>query len=419
MGSDPFWSRIGLLHYRILFPCGCLFRLQAPMLSASEGDHNTPRKPFDFISNIFKRRRDHETEDQTRPPDLTLQEGEDGGGCAWESGAVLSHHDPARHQVTLSSEALAGLISPAIMTSTELVTSPGEVGASVSGLIHHTPVKSRDIGIDIEAIRLSRQDNPYLQRVADSHTALNDDETTPCGSAGDHEDRTHLVTQESQEGVLSLSEVHEHLIRSPPPTTLPKTLAKNLFVFPVAAKNPEATPTQGETATPARSGSLKPLVSRQHEDVLDHHLRQILHTQRQLVVCRPRPSEGAAAGTTSTSMPGSPAHARTLARRSPHARTLSEEATVVQSVGSVGGGSGSLAPVFPPGRRQHTSSSDLLNPTHPPTVTTPTPPILKPISSKSKRNTGGPETNLTTTSLRLPIRCPHQPAASSALVDIT
>lgn len=36
------------------------------------------------------------------------------------------------------------------------------VGAAV-GAVHHTPVKSRDIGIDMEAIRLSRQDNPYLQ----------------------------------------------------------------------------------------------------------------------------------------------------------------------------------------------------------------------------------------------------------------
>lgn len=31
------------------------------------------------------------------------------------------------------------------------------------GVVHHTPVKSRDLGVDMEAIRLSRQDNPYLQ----------------------------------------------------------------------------------------------------------------------------------------------------------------------------------------------------------------------------------------------------------------
>lgn len=114
----------------------------------------------------------------------------------------------------------------------------------------------------------------------------------------------------------------------------------------------------------------------------------------------------------SSSVPGSPAHARNLARRSPHSRTLSEEATTVQSVGGgnvtgtlgvtvgVSGGclttgdtttgpAGSLAPVLPPGRKQHTSSDLLLNPANPPTgsaTPTPTPPVLKPITSKPKRS---------------------------------
>ena len=43
------------------------------------------------------------------------------------------------------------------------VTSLEEGGGAAVGPVHHTPVKSRDIGIDMEAIRLSRQDNPYLQ----------------------------------------------------------------------------------------------------------------------------------------------------------------------------------------------------------------------------------------------------------------
>nr|XP_045582109.1 uncharacterized protein LOC123745540 [Procambarus clarkii] len=333
------------------------------------------------------------------------------------SRVAVPYYDTSRKEMTSSLEALT---SPVMMTSPEMMPSLEEGGTPVAGTLHHTPVKSRDIGIDMEAIRLSRQDNPYLQRVADSHTSLNDEDPAPGVTGGQHEDRAHLVTQESQEGVLSLSEVHQHLIRSPPPTSLPKTLAKNLFVFPTTSKTPPPSSSQGEGSR--RSGSLKPLVTRQHEDVLDHHLRQILHTQRQLVVSRPRPGEGGTACTTSTSMPGSPAHTRTAARRSPHARTLSEEATVVQSVGGgAGAWSGNLAPVLPPGRRQHSSSSDLLlNPAHPPTASsTPTPPVLKPISSKSKRSTAGSETGLGTNTLRLPIRYPHQPAASSTLIDTT
>ena len=51
-------------------------QLQAPMLSGSEEEQST-RRPFEFLTNIFKRRREHdcetETEDEAiRPPDITL-----------------------------------------------------------------------------------------------------------------------------------------------------------------------------------------------------------------------------------------------------------------------------------------------------------------------------------------------------------
>ena len=126
------------------------------------------------------------------------------------------------------------------------------------------------------------------------------------------------------------------------------------------------------------------------------------------------PSAGEGGGASCSSVPASPAHSRALTRRSPHARTHSEEASVAQNVGGsseaspvmglgVGGGSGmsvsapgmgtvgtgclsGLAPVMPPGRRQHSSSDLLLNPANPPISTSPTPPVLKPISSKTKKS---------------------------------
>ena len=54
-----------------------------------------------------------------------------------------------------------------ISTSSGSGCSPsmGILAATTTGtvVVHHTPVKSRDLGEDMEAIRLSRQDNPYLQ----------------------------------------------------------------------------------------------------------------------------------------------------------------------------------------------------------------------------------------------------------------
>ncbi|XP_045127450.1 uncharacterized protein LOC123513987 isoform X2 [Portunus trituberculatus] len=453
------------------------------MLSGSEEEQST-RRPFEFLTNIFKRRREHdcetETEDEaSRPPDITLH-GPNDSGPGWAGDDMVS---PPRR-------------TPAAGCLEASVTSLEEGGGATAGPVHHTPVKSRDIGIDMEAIRLSRQDNPYLQRVAESQTTLTEEEEAAEDVGGSQqEDRAHLVTQASQEGVLSLSEVHEHLIRSPPPTTLPRTLPKSVFVFP-ASKGGDGTNAQSETSAAPATGPgrpsqvLKPVVARQHEDVLDNHLRQILHTQRQLAVARGRPGESGGVGC--SSVPASPAHSRALTRRSPHARTHSEEASVVQNAGGsseaspvmglgVGGsggmsvsapgmgtlGTGSLsglAPVMPPGRRQHSSNDLLLNPANPPISNSPTPspPVLKPISSKTKKGLatathhpipglapGGhipmrarhlyvsgrlvlldpacrwlrsgvcPEGASSSAALRLPIRYPHQPATSSTLIDIT
>ncbi|XP_064101299.1 uncharacterized protein LOC135211969 isoform X5 [Macrobrachium nipponense] len=499
--------------------------IEAPMLGGGEDD-SSRRGPLEFFTNMFKRRRDHDPHDDPRPPDMTLHgllilqacwipEPEQLAAETWpQDQMVLARSDM---DVTSSSEPVIG--GSDTMASLESMTSSCENLIGGSAIMHHTPVKSRDIGVDMEAIRLSRQDNPYLQRVAGSQTTLNeDDDAGDCMGNNQPEDLAQLVTQSGvqQEPALSLSEVHEHLIRSPPPTSLPKTITKNMFVFPLSKTTDDgAMGSQVSSSVPCRTHSLNPLVTRGHEDVLDQHLRQILNTQRQLVVSKGR--AGDSGGMTCSSVPGSPAHGRSVARRSPHARTLSEEAAVVQSVGahSMGGGStvvggadlvidrgpanmgarptylgrgptsvvggainkggvssntaagladmggvggpsaqsssnaphsSGLAPLLPPGRRQHTPTDLLLNPGNPPTnlahptISNPahlpvnpayrpttnsgtaTPPILKPINTKTKKSPGmksegGSAT--TSSSLSLPIRYPHQPASSSTLIDTT
>ncbi|XP_013161909.1 PREDICTED: uncharacterized protein LOC106113590 isoform X1 [Papilio xuthus] len=85
-----------------------------------------------------------------------------------------------------------------------------------------TPGRTRNIAQDMEALRLSRQDNPYLQQVMASRESLIDSHAEDCGS-----DDTILMSQEFgstaldfvEEDPLTLKEVHEHMIRSPPPTS--------------------------------------------------------------------------------------------------------------------------------------------------------------------------------------------------------
>ncbi|XP_049872807.1 uncharacterized protein LOC126371528 [Pectinophora gossypiella] len=94
------------------------------------------------------------------------------------------------------------------------------VGGSSSVLL--TPGRTRNIAQDMEALRLSRQDNPYLQQVMASRESLIESHADECES-----DDTILMSQEFgstaldfvEDDPLTLKEVHEHMIRSPPPTS--------------------------------------------------------------------------------------------------------------------------------------------------------------------------------------------------------
>ncbi|RXG72381.1 hypothetical protein Avbf_05178 [Armadillidium vulgare] len=161
-------------------------------------------------------------------------------------------------------------------------SSPGVVTSLCPSpvVVHQTPIKSRDIGEDMEAIRLSRQDNPYLQLLGRKRVSL----MKIYWKLGLVNKRRYgsfsSQSRMHQDNALTLSEVHEHLIRSPPPTSVPKTVSgKGIFIFPAVSS--ETTEQQGDfldsstTNSRIASTNLNPVISRGHEDVLDQHLRQL------------------------------------------------------------------------------------------------------------------------------------------------
>lgn len=93
-----------------------------------------------------------------------------------------------------------------------------------------TPGRIRNIDQDMEALRASRQDNPFLQHVIASRESL-------AESLDDSEsDHTNLMSHEFPTDIdldpFTLPEMHEHMIRSPPPTTWPKSPNFKVFQFP-------------------------------------------------------------------------------------------------------------------------------------------------------------------------------------------
>ncbi|CAG9765294.1 unnamed protein product [Ceutorhynchus assimilis] len=93
-----------------------------------------------------------------------------------------------------------------------------------------TPGRIRNIDQDMEHLRASRQDNPFIQKVIASRESLLE------SSLDEESDNATLMSKELSLDLdvdpLSLPEMHEHMIRSPPPTHWPRSPNFRAFDFP-------------------------------------------------------------------------------------------------------------------------------------------------------------------------------------------
>nr|CAD7198429.1 unnamed protein product [Timema douglasi] len=100
-----------------------------------------------------------------------------------------------------------------------------------------TPGRTRDIDQDMQALRLSRQDNPFLQVLASRESLVDSLKESESDDA-------NLMSQEFPIDLdvdpLTLPEIHEHMIRSPPPTTWPKSPNFKVFRFPMQQSDDES-----------------------------------------------------------------------------------------------------------------------------------------------------------------------------------
>ncbi|XP_012228525.2 uncharacterized protein [Linepithema humile] len=111
-----------------------------------------------------------------------------------------------------------------------------------------TPGRTRNIDQDMEALRLSRQDNPFLQVLASRESLVESIEESESDDA-------ILMSQELGDAdPLTLAQVHEHLVRSPPPASWPNSTGH--FQFPL--QDQSITPIKNDVAPPIKSPSKTP-----------------------------------------------------------------------------------------------------------------------------------------------------------------
>ncbi|KAK7863547.1 hypothetical protein R5R35_011173 [Gryllus longicercus] len=164
------------------------------------------KSPLTFISNLFKKKKYHDDISDVNFEEPTFKAMDHGSECRLTA-------------VDIMVQAPCCPPSPAASTLTL------------------TPGRTRDIDQDMAALRLSRQDNPFLQVLASRESLVDSMEESESDDA-------NLMSQEFPHDLdvdpLTLPEIHEHMIRSPPPVTWPKSPNFKVFRFPLQSSDEES-----------------------------------------------------------------------------------------------------------------------------------------------------------------------------------
>lgn len=189
----------------------------ASFSKSSTSISSSRRKPFLFLSNLWRRKKVLEIDDLIFDRELNHRtRSEPSGG--WESYKKNNNRNTSTN---CSPPSIIHL--PVISYTCTSTTVPS------ASMLTMTPGRCRDIDQDMHALRLSRQDNPFVQKVLASRESLIDtlDDTVS--------DDAILMAEELNPDCdgdpFTMPEVQEHMIRSPPPTSWPRSSPQYMFTY--------------------------------------------------------------------------------------------------------------------------------------------------------------------------------------------
>lgn len=235
---------------------------------------STKRNPFDLFASIFRRKTQESDNDNAETGEESLE----------NSNSSNQGNDEVVTKKARSSPV------PITGGPTHYDRTP-ELSRSSSP----ASVKTRDVDSDMAALRLSRQDNPYLQQQLERMSYQEDIQSCQSSRSTSPQKLPQLKCEvdTTDEDCVSL---HQHLIRSPPPQ-FPQNISQ--FVFLSKSDSPQhfhremqwiegnmvktmsVSPTQFDSFEGQRLKDLNPLMTKAGVDALDPRVREVLEFQRQ------------------------------------------------------------------------------------------------------------------------------------------
>lgn len=152
-----------------------------------------------------------------------------------------------------------------------------------------SPVSTRTKTLkeEVEALHLSRQDNPYLQQL--EKLSAQEENSVPCDILSTSGTEKPIFHQGEWQFVKDGDrDLHQHLVRSPPPQ-FPQNVTHFMYSRANSPKHqnkdsPESPVSQQSGKDNRRSKILNPIQSKSGIDVLDPGVREVLEFQKQQLV---------------------------------------------------------------------------------------------------------------------------------------
>lgn len=196
----------------------------ASFSKSSTSISSSRRKPFLFLSNLWRRKKVLEIDDLIFDRELNHRtRSEPSGGSG-----VNKRRSKRRRRIEPSND--INHKNPSIIHSPVISYTCTSTTVPSASMLTMTPGRCRDIDQDMHALRLSRQDNPFVQKVLASRESLIDtlDDTVS-------DDAILMATEELNPDCdgdpFTMPEVQEHMIRSPPPTSWPRSSPQYMFTY--------------------------------------------------------------------------------------------------------------------------------------------------------------------------------------------
>ncbi|GIY49322.1 uncharacterized protein CDAR_600311 [Caerostris darwini] len=247
-------------------------RKELVVLEANLSSASTKRSPFHLLSSIFSKKK------------TSLLDCEEKSVKSNEFQSNSTSNVYEKEELELGCDSIPKRCSSIPGTLND--HSKGEIEANF--LSPAGTGKKKNFKIDLETLHLSRQDNPYLKQL--ERFSLPEETILSCADFNSIAEKALLESEWQLDSERDI-DIHQHLVRSPPPQ-FPQNITHFIYSQANSPKRQSCQSSENGDETDKSKKPLNPVQPKKETGVLDPSIREVLEYQKsQLIAGKRQPSQ--------------------------------------------------------------------------------------------------------------------------------